>query len=52
MNDFIIPFKDINITQLPEVGGKNASLGEMFNKLSHLGIEITDGFALTVKSYR
>ena len=51
MNAYIIPFNKINLTHLPEVGGKNASLGEMFNKLLPLGIEVPDGFAVTVESY-
>src|SRR5690606_16400249 len=52
MNSFVIPFKDINLSNLPEVGGKNASLGEMFNKLHSFGIEVPDGFAISVESYR
>jgi len=52
MNTYIIPFNKINLTHLPEVGGKNASLGEMYNKLHPLGIEVPDGFAVTVESYR
>jgi pyruvate,water dikinase len=52
MNAYTIPFNKINLTHLPEVGGKNASLGEMFNKLHPLGIEVPDGFAVTVESYR
>lgn len=52
MNSFVIPFNKIDIDQIPEVGGKNASLGEMFNKLLPLGVEVPDGFAVTVKGYR
>lgn len=52
MNAYTIPFSQINLTHLPQVGGKNASLGEMFNKLHPLGIEVPDGFAVTVESYR
>lgn len=51
MNSYILPFKNINLSSLPEVGGKNASLGEMFNKLRSLGVEVPDGFAITVKCY-
>lgn len=36
---------------LPAVGGKNASLGEMFNTLSSKGIEVPDGFAVTADGY-
>lgn len=48
----VIEFKDINLEQLPLVGGKNASLGEMFNKLSSLDIKIPNGFATTTEAYR
>ena len=52
MNTYIIPFNEIILSHLPQVGGKNASLGEMFNKLQPLGIEVPNGFAITVESYR
>src|SRR5690554_2487750 len=52
MNSFVIPFDKIGIDQIPEVGGKNASLGEMFNKLLPMGIEVPDGFAVAVEAYR
>ena len=51
-NNYIIPFKQISIQDLPKVGGKNASLGEMFNQLSSKGINIPDGFALSADAYR
>lgn len=47
----IIDFKYLNKKHVPLVGGKNASLGEMFSKLSEKGINIPDGFALTAKAY-
>ncbi len=52
MNPFIIPFEKVNLTDLPEAGGKNASLGEMFNKLKSLGIKVPDGFAITASAYK
>jgi pyruvate,water dikinase len=52
MNTYSIPFNEIILSHLPQVGGKNASLGEMFNKLQPLGIEVPNGFAITVESYR
>ncbi len=52
MNSFIIPFEKINLTDLPEAGGKNASLGEMYNKLQPLGIKVPDGFAITASAYK
>lgn len=50
--NYIIPFNQISIDDLPKVGGKNASLGEMFNQLSSKGINIPDGFALSADAYR
>lgn len=46
MKPYIIPFEKINLIHLPDVGGKNTSLGEMFTKLHPLGIEIPNGFVL------
>lgn len=48
---YILWFKDINIRDVPLVGGKNASLGEMFSKLTKKGINVPDGFALASKAY-
>ncbi len=44
-------FKDIVLTDIPEVGGKNASLGEMVHYLAPLGVNLPNGFATTAKSY-
>ena len=44
-------FKNITIKDVPEVGGKNASLGEMYRKLNKRGIRIPNGFATTSKAY-
>ncbi|MDZ4793686.1 MAG: PEP/pyruvate-binding domain-containing protein, partial [Bacteroidota bacterium] len=52
MNSYIIPFEKINLTHLAEAGGKNASLGEMFNKLQPLGIKVPDGYAITATAYK
>lgn len=48
---FVIPFKNLLIKDVPQVGGKNASLGEMFNQLTKRGIRIPDGFATTAEAY-
>jgi len=45
-------FDDIGIGDVPAVGGKNASLGEMRRALTPLGIRIPDGFATTADAYR
>jgi pyruvate,water dikinase len=45
-------FRDIRANDLAAVGGKNASLGEMYSSLSGQGVRVPDGFALTVEVYR
>jgi pyruvate,water dikinase len=45
-------FMDISIEDVPTVGGKNASLGEMFRELSSDGVQVPDGFAVTADAYR
>lgn len=49
---FILPFSKIRLADLPQVGGKNSSLGEMVNALSHLGVKVPNGFAVTADAYR
>jgi pyruvate,water dikinase len=44
-------FKDIRIEDVPLVGGKNASLGEMYRELTSQGIKIPNGFAVTAGAY-
>jgi len=44
-------FKEISIKDVEEVGGKSANLGEMYNNLTSLGINIPNGFAITSKAY-
>ncbi len=48
---YIIFFKDLNIKDVPKVGGKNASLGEMYAKLTKKGINVPNGFATTSDAY-
>ena len=52
MNEYILPFSKIDLASLSKVGGKNASLGEMFNNLNRLKVDVPDGFAVTVEAYR
>jgi pyruvate,water dikinase len=47
----ILWFEEIGITDIPLVGGKNASLGEMYTGLKSRGIRVPNGFAITAKSY-
>lgn len=51
MKDFIKHFSEITITDIPKVGGKNASLGEMYRVLSSKGVIVPEGFAVTSKGY-
>ncbi|MFE6734714.1 phosphoenolpyruvate synthase [Microbacterium sp. NPDC057650] len=48
----ILWFDEIGMTDLPQVGGKNASLGEMISNLSELGVRVPGGFATTADAYR
>ena len=50
--DFILWFKDLTINDVPLVGGKNASLGEMYRTLTKKAINIPNGFAVTAYAYR
>ncbi|OZB77143.1 MAG: phosphoenolpyruvate synthase [Halothiobacillus sp. 13-55-115] len=54
MNEFkyIRFFDELGIDDVPLVGGKNASLGEMYRKLSPAGVRIPNGYAITAKAYR
>lgn len=48
----ILPLNQIGINDVEIAGGKNASLGEMLQNLTPLGISIPDGFVVTVNAYR
>jgi len=48
---FILWFKNTSIKDIPLVGGKNASLGEMYVNLSKKGVSITNGFSVTAYAY-
>src|SRR4051794_33480164 len=45
-------FRDLGMKDLEEVGGKNASLGEMVSHLAELGVQVPDGFATTAAAYQ
>ncbi|MBC7074076.1 phosphoenolpyruvate synthase, partial [Candidatus Parcubacteria bacterium] len=44
---FILWFKELSIKDVPIAGGKNASLGEMYSKLTPKGVNVPNGFAIT-----
>ncbi|MFH1580583.1 MAG: phosphoenolpyruvate synthase [Pseudomonadota bacterium] len=48
----ILWFDDISIKDIPVVGGKNASLGEMYQKLTSKGVAVPHGFAITAYAYQ
>jgi pyruvate,water dikinase len=49
---FIRFFSEIGLEDVPLVGGKNASLGEMYRELSSQGLVVPNGFAITAEGYR
>ncbi len=52
MSSQLIWFDQLGIKDIENVGGKNASLGEMISHLSGLGIKVPDGFATTADAFR
>ena len=52
MAQYIQWFKDLGMQDVPVVGGKNASLGEMIANLANAGISVPDGFATTASAFR
>ncbi len=45
-------FADLGLDDIPLVGGKNASLGELYRALSAVGVRVPPGFAITADAYR
>ena len=50
--DYVRWFSDIRVGDVALVGGKNASLGELYSTLSKQGVRVPNGFALTAEAYR
>jgi len=50
--DYVVPLESLTLADLPRVGGKNASLGEMIGELGKAGVQVPGGFAITVAAYR
>ena len=44
-------FREIGIEDVESVGGKNASLGEMYQNLTAHGVKVPNGFAITAEAY-
>ena len=49
---YTLDFSEIGSKDVSKVGGKNASLGELFNSLKRQGVGVVDGFATTAGAYR
>lgn len=49
---FVLWFDEIGIDDIALVGGKNASLGEMYQNLTKKGVRVPNGFAITAFAYR
>ncbi len=52
MSSYVIPFENLRNSDVPSVGGKNASLGEMISQLNAKGVRVPTGFATTADAYR
>ncbi|MFW5431245.1 MAG: phosphoenolpyruvate synthase [Methylophilaceae bacterium] len=52
MSNYVVPFENLRNTDVPSVGGKNASLGEMISQLKAKGVRVPTGFATTADAYR
>ena len=52
VNGHTVDLQHLGMANLHQVGGKNASLGEMISQLSHLGVTVPGGFATTADSFR
>ena len=51
MNDLVLWLDTLRMTDLAQVGGKNASLGEMIGNLARLGVSVPGGFATTADAF-
>ena len=49
---FVRPFDSLGLDDVALVGGKNASLGELYRELTPLGVRVPNGFAVTAEAYR
>jgi len=52
MKDYVRPLSELRMSDVPVVGGKNASLGEMIHHLAEVGVKVPGGFATTAEAYR
>ena len=50
-NRYILPLETLRMTDVPRVGGKNASLGELISQLAESGVRVPGGFATTAAAF-
>ena len=51
MLPYVLPLQSLRMRDVPKVGGKNASLGEMIGELAATGVRVPDGFATTANAF-
>ena len=51
MQEFVVWYQDLGMHDVPRVGGKNASLGEMISNLAGVGVQVPGGFATTAEAF-
>jgi len=51
LTDYVVWFESLGMADVEQVGGKNASLGEMISHLTATGVQVPGGFATTAKAY-
>ena len=52
MADYVLKFENLRMDMVGQVGGKNASLGEMISQLTELGVSVPGGYATTASAYQ
>jgi pyruvate,water dikinase len=52
LKQYVIPFNEVGMADVHRVGGKNASIGEMLQALTSLGLKVPGGYATTADAYR
>jgi len=51
VQEFVVWYQDLGMHDVPRVGGKNASLGEMISNLAGVGVQVPGGFATTAEAF-
>jgi pyruvate,water dikinase len=49
---YVVPLEQVQLSDIPRVGGKNASLGELIRHLTASGVQVPGGFAITADAFR